>query len=137
MEKAARITVLITAAILAAYGVVFLVQPAVLGGLVGLEFASPDAPVEIRAFYGGLELGMAAFLFACARQPGLLPAGLLFCALAFAFAGAARLLGVAQYGVAGPAHLVVGALELGLAALAAWLRARLAAGPAGRMGTLA
>ena len=138
MEKAARINLLACAAVLAAYGAVFLVQPAALGGLVGLEFASPDATVEIRAFYGGLELGIAAFLFACASSRSLLSAGLLFCALAFSFAGIARLLGVLQYGAAGQAHVIVGAVELAGAALSAWLRIRLASSPAAaRIGTLA
>ena len=130
MEKAARITLGASAAILAAYGAVFLIRPSVLGTLVGLEFATADAPVEIRAFYGGLELGMAAFLVACVRNPQLLSAGLLFCALAFSFAGAARMMGILEFGMAGPAHLVVGLLELGLAAWATWLKARLAGGPA-------
>ena len=124
MQTAARVTLLAFAAILAAYGVVFLVQPAVLGGLVGLELAGPDAAVEIRAFYGGLELGMAAFLVICARDPRLLAAGLLFCALAFSFAGGARLLGVAQYGTAGVAQPVVAVIELLGAAWSGWLRAR-------------
>jgi hypothetical protein len=138
VEKAARVNLLACAATLAAYGAVFLVQPAVLGGLVGLELTSPDAPVEIRAFYGGLELGMAAFLLACAHNRSLVSAGLLFCALAFSFAGIARLLGVLQYGAAGPAHVIVGAVELSGAALSTWLRIRLAGAPAAaRIGTLA
>ena len=103
IEKFSRANLLIAAVVLAAYGVLFFVLPSVLGGLVGVEFASPDAPVEIRAFYGGLELGIAAFLFACARNPRLVSAGLLFLALAFSFAGAARFLGVLQYGTAGMA----------------------------------
>jgi hypothetical protein len=113
----------IGALVLAAYGVVFFVKPSVLAGLVGLEFTSPNAPVEVRSFYGGLELGMAAFLFACARSPRLLPAGLLFSALAFSCAGAARLLGVLEYGFLGPSQPLVGVLEIAVGALSAWLRA--------------
>ena len=124
IQTISRVNLVIGALILAAYGVVFFARPSALGGLVGLEFTSPDAPVEIRAFYGGLELGIAGFLLACARDPKLLSAGLLFMAIAFSFAGAARVLGVLQYGVAGSAHLVVAGVELFAAAVSAWLRTR-------------
>jgi hypothetical protein len=113
--------------ILAIYGGVFLVSPALLGDLVGLAFTGTNAPVEIRSFYGGLELGMAAFLFACSQRGSLVPAGLLFCALAFSCAGLARLAGVLQYGFEGPSQPFVGAIELAFAALCARLRARGAA----------
>jgi hypothetical protein len=69
MSRAARAFLLLGAAVLAAYGVVFLLSPAVLGGLVGLGFEDPNAFVEIRAFYGGLELGLAAFLLWAALRP--------------------------------------------------------------------
>jgi hypothetical protein len=99
-----------------------LVDPSVLRGLVGLEFVSVNAPTEIRAFYGGLELGIAVFLFVCGRNPALVPVGLLFCALAFSFAGGARLLGVLQYGAEGVSQPVVAVVEMGFAALSAWAR---------------
>lgn len=108
------------ALILGAYGIVLFLYPSVLAGWVGLEFVSPNAPVEIRSFYGGLELGIAAFLAACARKPALVPAGLLFCALAFSFAGAARLLGVVQFGHAGATQPVVGVIELIFASVCGW-----------------
>ena len=66
---------------------------------------------------------MAAFLLACARSPRLLPAGLLFSALAFSCAGAARLLGVLEFGCVGPSQPLVGMLELSVGALSTWLRA--------------
>jgi hypothetical protein len=110
------------AAILATYGVVMLVEPSVLRSLVGLDFTSVNAPTEIRAFYGGLELGIAVFLFVCGRNPPLVPVGLLFCALAFSFAGGARLLGVLQYGAEGVSQPVVGVVEMTFAALCAWAR---------------
>jgi uncharacterized protein DUF4345 len=100
---------------LAVYGAVFFFVPHVLGDIVGLQFTSPNAPVEIRSFYGGLEFGIAAFLLTCAWRPALVPAGILLCALAFSCAGAARLIGVAQYGSDGPSQPLVGAIELALA----------------------
>lgn len=104
---------------LAVYGVVFFFAPHVLADLVGLQFTGPNASVEIRAFYGGLEFGIAAFLLTCAWRPALAPAGILLCALAFSCAAAARLIGVAQYGSDGPSQPLVGALELALAIVCA------------------
>lgn len=122
MSRLAPTILLGGAAILAAYGVVMLVEPSVLRSLVGLDFTSVNAPTEIRAFYGGLELGIAVFLFVCGRNPALVPAGLLFCALAFSFAGGARLLGVLQYGAEGVSQPVVAVVEMAFAALCAWAR---------------
>jgi hypothetical protein len=104
---------------LAVYGIVLFFTPHALADLVGLEFTSPNAYVEIRSFYGGLEFGIAAFLLTCAWRPPLVPAGILLCALAFSCAGAARLIGVAQYGSDGPSQPLVGALELTLAIVCA------------------
>lgn len=127
----ARGTLVLGSLVLAAYGVWFLIAPDALARLVGLEFTSPNAPVEIRSFYGGLELGLAAFLLVCARRPALRDAGLLLGGLAFSLAGAARLLGVAQYGFAGPSQPLVGAIELVFAGMCLWLRARGARDAAG------
>lgn len=107
---------------MATYGIVMLVEPSVLRGLVGLDFTSVNAPTEIRAFYGGLELGIAVFLFVCGRNQALVPVGLLFSALAFSFAGGARLLGILQYGAEGVSQPLVAAVEMGFAALCAWAR---------------
>jgi hypothetical protein len=119
-----RAVLSLAGATLAVYGVVLFFVPSVLADLVGLEFTSPNASVEIRSFYGGLELGIAAFLMVCAWRPSLTSAGILLCALAFSFAGAARLIGVLQYGSVGPSQPVVGVIELTLATMCAWLTLR-------------
>jgi hypothetical protein len=110
--------------ILLGYGAVFFASPALLGDLVGLSFTSPNAPVEIRSFYGGLELGMGTFLLVCSRRPPLVAGGLLFCALAFSCAGLARLAGILQYGLEGPSQPLVGVIELSFAAICWRLRER-------------
>ena len=97
---------------LAVYGVLLFVDPALLGRLVGLTFVDPNAPVEIRAFYGGLELGLAAFFAAAARRAAWLDPALAAFALAFGAAGLARLAGIAQFGFTGPSQPVVAAIEI-------------------------
>ncbi|MFK7887897.1 MAG: DUF4345 family protein [Gammaproteobacteria bacterium] len=45
-----------------AFGVWALISPAALANLIHLTPETPGALTEIRAFYGGLEIGLAAFL---------------------------------------------------------------------------
>jgi hypothetical protein len=99
-----RIFLLLGASVLAAYAIAFLLSPALLGSLVGLACEDANAFVEIRAFYGGLELGSAGFL-ACA-------------------AGAARAWGVAEFGFTGPSQPLVAGIELAGAAVALLLARR-------------
>lgn len=54
----------ISAAVWAAFGVWLFADPAALSH-VGVVVETPSARTEVRAFYGGLELGVAAFLAWC------------------------------------------------------------------------
>lgn len=112
------------ALVLAAYAVAFLADPALLGRLVGLAFEDANAFVEVRAFYGGLELGLAAFFAWAALRPAHARAALVLFAFAFGAAGAARAWGLAEYGFAGPSQPLVAALELAGAAAALVLARR-------------
>jgi hypothetical protein len=64
----ARFSLALTAAAFGGFGTWLLVKPDALGK-VGVEVPTPAARAEIRAFYGGLELGMAAFFAAAAARP--------------------------------------------------------------------
>ncbi len=111
------------ALVLAIYAVGFGLDPALLGRLVGLAFQDNNAFVEIRAFYGGLELGLAGFLaFAAVRTVHARSALVLF-AFAFGAAGLARLAGILEYGFTGPSQPLVAAIELA-GSVAALLLAR-------------
>src|SRR4051812_34768200 len=105
-----RLSLRLTALVFAAFGVALLVRPALLGGL-GIELGRPTAVTEIRAIYGGLELGLALFFaLASTREAWLHPA--LF-AQAVALSGIllARLAGVVADGSAEPAILLFAAIE--------------------------
>ena len=117
--RGARVFLAIGGAVLAVYGVLLFANPALFESLVGLEFVGPNAPVEIRAFYGGLELGLAAFFAAAARRTAWLDAALAAFTLAFGAAGLARLAGIAEFGFTGPSQPVVAMIEIAAAA-AAW-----------------
>ena len=112
------------ALVLAAYAVAFLVSPALLGSLVGLAFEDANAFVEIRAFYGGLELGLAGFLAWAALRPVHSRSALVLFAFAFGAAGAARAWGIVEFGFAGPSQPLVALIELAGAAAAGALAGR-------------
>jgi hypothetical protein len=112
------------ALVLVAYAVGFLLDPALLGRLVGLRFEEANAFVEIRAFYGGLELGLAAFLALAAVRPVHARAALVLFALAFGAAGLARFAGIVEYGSTGASQPLVAAIEVAGAVAAAALTRR-------------
>ena len=76
-----RIVLVLLGLMFLSFGVAFLLRPAQMAQMVGIELPEPTARMEIRAFYGGLEIGLAVFLLVCAAtgawiKPGLLAAGL-------------------------------------------------------------
>lgn len=103
-------------------GLAALAAPAALlaGADVTLAAGSPVA--EIRAFYGGGSLGLAAFFGYCAAGDALRP-GLWAVVLITGGALAGRVVGVALGGMT-PAMLVIGALEAAWAVFALWLLTR-------------
>lgn len=81
----------------AGFAIMLGVWPERLDG-VGLIVDNPLGRAEVRAFYGGLELGIAGFLAWCAMAPSRVRTGLV-CALAVLGAtGLGRLTGVALEG---------------------------------------
>ena len=63
--KFARFVVGVSALAFLGFGTAFLVAPETLVGTVALQPTDPIGLTEIRAFYGGLEIGLAVFLLAC------------------------------------------------------------------------
>ena len=94
------------------FGVAIVLAPAAVLGGVGIT-GSAAGLVELRAFYGGLELGLGGFLLACARRPDWRRAGLWLVALGNGGIAAARLLGIAQSGEFTPFFAGALAWELG------------------------
>jgi hypothetical protein len=64
----ARLSLGLTAAAFGGFGMWLLFRPDALS-TVGVELPTPAARAEIRAFYGGLELGMAVFFATAATRP--------------------------------------------------------------------
>jgi hypothetical protein len=88
-----RVVLALSGAFVLLAGVACVVGPASFSQQAGLS-ATPSALTEIRAFYGGLQVGVGCFLIWCVRQRALTFAGLLLVAFAVGGAGVARALGM-------------------------------------------
>lgn len=116
MTRFPQVVLWLSAFLFLAFGAGCLVYPELLAQL-GLP-VQPVWRTEIRAFYGGLEIGLAAFLILCTRRPIWVLPGLLASALILGAVGTARLLGIVLDGPAKNMVIAVAA-ELGGSALAA------------------
>jgi hypothetical protein len=127
----ARLVLALSAVPYAAIGLLFLVLPAAGAGRVGLALGGATADADVRAVYGGLQLGVAAFLALCAARPGWVRAGLAAQVLGFGGLAGARVVSLAVVGAPAPLGLALHGGELaGLACgLAACWRLRRGVGP--------
>lgn len=101
------------------FGLWLLSDPAALEK-IGIAATSKIGQVELRAFYGGMELGLGVFLLLCAFRPDLQVAGLWLVMLANGGAGLARLLAIILAGSGFGTYLALAlAWELGFSFLAA------------------
>jgi uncharacterized membrane protein len=82
-----RVALVLCAAILAVIGFMFLFFPAHFASAVHIELRNAMAVADLRAVYGGMDLGLAVFFVVCALrrwiQPGLLASALVFGGLAY------------------------------------------------------
>jgi hypothetical protein len=78
-----RLILGLSAAGLLGFGLLMLIAPAALLASIGIVLQSPEALSEIRAFYGGLEIGLGLALLFCLIQPGMLRQGLALSALCY------------------------------------------------------
>jgi hypothetical protein len=119
MRMLAKSTLILAIAGLAGFGLCFLLLPDTTLGWAGLELSGVGARTELRTFYGGLELGLAAVLIACLRRPERHRDGLWLTLAVFASLGGARLFGLALDREFSTFLGLALATELGLALLAA------------------
>ena len=106
------------------FGLWLIVDPA--GGLatVGIVAVNPAGLIELRALYGGLELGLGIYLLMCAARADWRRAGLWAVWLGNGGIGLTRLAGIASTGVFVPFFAYALVWELGFAALALWASRR-------------
>ena len=117
---------------LVAFGLAYLVSPVSMLELTGGTASTPAAITDVRATYGGFQLGLGAFLCWSALASERVPSALLALSLVAGAIGGCRLLGVAVDGgfgptlLIGPIHLSALVFELatGVLAFVAFSRAR-------------
>lgn len=127
MQRLAIAVIALAGAGFLAFGLWLTLDAAAALAGVGIEAANAAGLIELRAFYGGLELGLGSFLLACAIRPDWRPAGLWLTLLGNAGIATVRLIGITATGVFTPFFGWALAWELGfttLAAAALWLRHR-------------
>src|SRR5690606_27428670 len=106
------------------FGLAFMIAPLATLAAAGIELSGDLAATELRAFYGGLELGIGSLLVAAALKPHQQRNGLWLCLASYGGIGTARGIGMLLTGTATPFLWFALATELGLAAAAAWLLRR-------------
>ena len=87
------------------FGLIYLFMPAYLAGEAGLS-ANASGLTDIRATYGGFQLGFGAFLFHCAFSQSRQRAGVLALALVLGAVGICRTIGVLLDGEFGGFHQI-------------------------------
>jgi len=100
------------------FGAWLLVDPEALSRLIGLRLDGVMARTEVRAFYGGLELGVGLFLAGCALRRGGVNGGLALVACALGGSGLARFASILQDGRDGWEMSLLSILEIGAAVIA-------------------
>ncbi len=128
----ARLLLSLVALASAVSGVLFLISPERMAGTLTLVVLTPVARTEIMATYGGLPLGVAAFLAHCAVYRAYTLAGLLASGTLLCGAGFFRAFGAATNGGTEPLMWQLAAAEIlfGVLSLLLWMREGSAGGRA-------
>lgn len=116
------------------FGLWLVIDPIKGLGAVHIAPTHPAGAIEMRAFYGGMEIGLGVFLAACAMVPAWREPGLWLVALANGGTVAARILGISMAGVFTP--FLAGALVWELGFTAAALAAIKVLGPSAANGAV-
>ncbi|MCA8922801.1 MAG: DUF4345 family protein [Planctomycetes bacterium] len=136
----ARALLGITGALYVSLGLAFALEPVAWAAKVGLSLDGPGSVTEVRAFYGGLELGLGALFVLCALRRAWIVPGVLGLLCTYGGLAAGRglsLLGSGPHGDLQPKLVAVELSGTALSALALWALARGpgdAEGPLGAVG---
>lgn len=117
----ARVVLLIQIAALSGLGLAYFIQPETMASYSGALLMSNAAVTEVRAYYGGLQLGLAAYLLLALLRGELLRPALMLLVLLYAALALARIAGLWLDGGAQQTfNLYALLLEVVSAGLAGW-----------------
>ncbi len=116
--KLALIVTAISAVIFIGFGTAFLFAPATMSTWVGFTVNTPTGMADVRATYGGCELGVGLFLAFCLVRRTWIDAALMLQVLTLAGFATGRVLGIASDGPQQAITYVAFAMEAGGVAIA-------------------
>lgn len=90
----ARLFLAVQALILAGFGLAYLIKPHELANFSGMLLMAPAAITDVRAYYGGLQLGLAAYLLLALARLDLLRPALSLLVLLYAALALTRMAGL-------------------------------------------
>ena len=119
-ERLARVILLVSAVIFAAFGAAAIGFTRPMAEAVGIGLSTDVARTDFMATYGGFELGFGVFLWLAWRRGEWLRPGLIANGCALAGFASMRLLGILTSSELSPLMLVVCAVEATGCALSFW-----------------
>ncbi|WP_220814604.1 DUF4345 family protein [Pseudomonas paralcaligenes] len=121
----ARILLAVQALLLAGFGLAYFIRPQEMANLSGMLLMAPAAVTDVRAYYGGLQLGLAVWLVLALLRADLLRPALMLLVLLYASLLIARLGGLGLDGGAQQTFNLYAMLFEGVSAgLTFWLLRR-------------
>lgn len=90
----ARVVLIIQLVALAGLGLAYFIQPHQMANLSGMLLMAPAAATDMRAFYGGLQIGLAAFIGVSLSRLDLTRAALTLLVLLYSSMALARMGGL-------------------------------------------
>lgn len=92
--RAAKIYLVLMGLMSVVFGVLYLVSPATFTDPMGFGILAPSALTDVRATYGGLQIGMGIFMFWCCMGTGRLYTGMFFALVSVASIAICRAIGL-------------------------------------------
>lgn len=123
--NATRFVLWALAIVFLAFGLVALIQPEAMTGPPGLDSSAAGAVTEVRALYGGLQIGLGALLVWAVLDPSRWASGLMAYGLLLGAVGDCRFIGLLIDGNWTGFHLFALGFEWTTALLALFLCWRL------------
>jgi hypothetical protein len=120
----ARIYLRLLGAMSLLFGFVYLLAPESMTAPTGFGPLPPSALTDVRATYGGFQLGWGAFLLWAASDAGRIRLALLVATLTIGAVALSRATGIVLDSSANPFHLAALATEASLTALAVFALGR-------------
>jgi len=115
----ARVLLAVQALVLAGFGLAYFIKPHEMTNLTGMLLMAPAAITDVRAYYGGLPLGLAVFLGLAASRLELARAALIMLVLLYVAQSLGRIGGLwLDGGLQQTFNLYAGLFELVSAGLA-------------------